>query len=172
MVLGIAVGLAAHQWLAPGQVGSLTQGLGLITTVFLRLVRMIIAPLVFSTLVAGIAHMEDAAAIGRVGARAIAWFVLASLVSLSLGLVLVHLFAPGVGLALPAGTAAAPVKAAALNLSDFVEHLVPRSIVEAMANNEILQIVVFSAFFGTAIAATENRAPAILALVEIGRAHV
>jgi Na+/H+-dicarboxylate symporter len=166
MILGIVVGLIAHAWLAPDQVTSLTGGLGLITTVFLRLIRMIIAPLVFSTLVVGIAHMEDAAAIGRVGARAIAWFVLASLVSLTLGLVLVHLFQPGIGLALPVGAAAAPVKAASLNLSDFIEHLVPRSIVEAMANNEILQIVVFSCFVGTAIAATENRAPAILNLVE------
>jgi len=166
MILGIVVGLVAHAYLAPDQVTSLTGGLGLITTIFLRLIKMIIAPLVFSTLVVGIAHMEDAAAIGRVGARAIAWFVLASLVSLTLGLVLVHLFQPGVGLALPAGASAAPVKAAALNLSDFVEHLVPRSIIEAMANNEILQIVVFSCFVGTAIAATENRAPAILSLVE------
>jgi Na+/H+-dicarboxylate symporter len=166
MILGIAVGLVAHAYLAPGQVTTLAGGLGLVTTIFLRLIKMIIAPLVFSTLVVGIAHMEDAAAIGRVGARAIAWFVLASLVSLTLGLVLVHLFQPGVGLALPTGASAAPVKAAALNLSDFVEHLVPKSIVEAMANNEILQIVVFSCFVGTAIAATENRAPAILALVE------
>ena len=166
MVLGIVTGLVAHSALGADQVKSLADGLGLITTVFLRLIRMIIAPLVFSTLVVGIAHMEDAAAIGRVGMRAIFWFVLASLVSLGLGLLFVHLFQPGVGLALPAGAAGAPVKAAALNLSDFIEHLVPRSIVEAMANNEILQIVVFSCFVGTAIAATENRAPAILSLME------
>ena len=81
----------------------MTEGLDLVTFVFLRLIKMIIAPLVFSTLVVGIAHMEDAAAIGRVGAKAIAWFVLASLVSLTLGLVMVHLFQPGVGLALPTG---------------------------------------------------------------------
>ena len=167
MLLGIAVGLAGHAWLDAGQVKALTDGLGLITFAFLRLIRMIIAPLVFSTLIVGIAHMEDAAAIGRVGARAIAWFVLASLVSLVLGLIMVHLFQPGVGLALPHDAAgAASAAAATLTLTDFITHLIPRSIVEAMANNEILQIVVFSCFIGTAIAATENRAPAILALAE------
>ncbi|MBL6939154.1 MAG: dicarboxylate/amino acid:cation symporter [Alphaproteobacteria bacterium] len=166
MLLGIGAGLAAHSALAADQLRSLADALGLITTVFLRLIKMIIAPLVFSTLVVGIAHMEDAATIGRVGARSIAWFVLASLLSLGLGLLFVHLFQPGLGLALPAGTEGTAPAAAALNIKDFVEHLVPKSIVEAMANNEILQIVVFSCFVGTAIAATENRAPAILAVME------
>ncbi|MBS0471339.1 MAG: dicarboxylate/amino acid:cation symporter [Proteobacteria bacterium] len=166
MILGIAAGVAGHAWLTADQIKSMTDILGLVTTIFLRLIKMIIAPLVFSTLVVGIAHMEDAAAIGRAGARAIAWFVLASLVSLTLGLILVHLFQPGTGLALPAAAGEALPAAASLNLSDFVTHLVPRSIVEAMANNEILQIVVFSCFVGTAIAATEDRAPAILSLVE------
>ena len=165
MVLGIVTGLLSHAYLSADQTKSVADALGIVTTVFLRLIKMIIAPLVFATLVVGIAHMEDAAAIGRVGAKSIAWFVFASLVSLTLGLVMVHLFQPGNGLALPAA-AGPPVEAATLNLTDFIGHLVPRSIVEAMANNEILQIVVFSCFVGTAIAATENRAPAILALVE------
>jgi len=166
MVLGIAVGLAGHAWLSAGQIAQLTDGLGLVTFAFLRLIRMIIAPLVLSTLIVGIAHMEDAAAISRVGARAIAWFVLASLVSLVLGLIMVHLFQPGVGLALPHAAGAAPATAAALTLTDFLTHLIPRSIVEALANNEILQIVVFACFLGTAMAATQDRAPAILALAE------
>jgi Na+/H+-dicarboxylate symporter len=166
MIVGIAAGLIAHASLAPDQIKSLADGLGLVTTIFLRLIKMIIAPLVFSTLVMGIAHMEDAASIGRVGARSIAWFILASLVSLTLGLVMVHLFQPGVGLGLPAAPAGEAVAGSTLTLSEFITHLVPRSIVEAMANNEILQIVVFSCFVGTAIAATENRAPAVLALVE------
>ncbi len=167
MVLGIAVGLAGHAWLDAGRIAQLTDALGLVTFAFLRLIRMIIAPLVLSTLIVGIAHMEDAAAISRVGARAIAWFVLASLVSLVLGLVMVHLFQPGIGLSLPHGAAgAAPATAASLSLTDFLTHLIPRSIVEAMANNEILQIVVFACFLGTAMAATQDRAPAILALAE------
>ncbi|HWA90256.1 MAG TPA: dicarboxylate/amino acid:cation symporter [Rhizomicrobium sp.] len=164
MILGIAAGLVAHEKLGPEQVASLAEGLGIVTTLFLRLIKMIIAPLVFSTLVAGIAHMEGAAAIGRIGAKSIAWFLLASLVSLSLGLAFVHLFQPGIGLALPTGSSSEV--ATTLSLSDFVTHLVPRSIVEAMANNEILQIVVFSCFVGTAIASAKERAAAVLALVE------
>ena len=164
MLGGIAFGLACHAWLAADAVKPVTDALGLVTTIFLRLIKMIIAPLVFSTLVAGIAHMEGAAAVGRIGAKSIAWFLFASLVSLTLGLVMVHLFQPGAGLALPTGGAASV--AAGMSLADFVTHLVPRSIVEAMANNEILQIVVFSCFVGTAIAAAKERAAAVVVLVE------
>jgi len=165
MIAGIAAGLVSHDYLGPDDIKSVTDGLGIVTTVFLRLIRMIIAPLVLSTLIAGIARMEDAATIGRIGAKAIGWFVFASLVSLTLGLVMVHLFQPGVGLALPTAAGEA-VKATPLSLPEFINHLVPRSIVEAMANNEILQIVVFSCFAGTAIAAIDDRAPAVLALVD------
>src|SRR6201999_3066285 len=126
MVLGIAAGLAAHEWLSAPQVASLTAGLGMITPVFLLLIKMIIAPLVFSTLVAGIAHMEGAAAVGRVGAKTIGWVIFASLVSLTIGLVMVHLFQPGIGLALPADATTQTTQT--LSLSDFVTHLVPRSI--------------------------------------------
>ncbi len=166
MFAGILAGVLAHQFLDTGQIKTLTDGLGIITTIFLRLIRMIIAPLVLSTLVVGIARMENAAAIGRIGFKSIAWFIFASIVSLSLGLFMVHLFEPGVGLNLPVGTANSDVSVAPLTLSEFITHLVPRSIVEAMANNEILQIVVFSCFVGTAVAAIDDRAPAVLALVE------
>jgi Na+/H+-dicarboxylate symporter len=165
MIAGIVAGLLIHAYLDAAAAKTVTDGLDLVTFVFLRLVKMIIAPLVFSTLIMGIAHMEDAAAVGRIGARTVAWFVFASLVSLSLGLVFVHLFEPGVGLALPTGTNV-PVNASALTFKEFITHLVPRSIIEAMANNEILQIVVFSIFVGTAIAAIDDRAPAVLVLVE------
>ena len=130
---------------------------------------MIIAPLVFSTLVAGIAHMEDSASIGRVGIKTLGWFISASLISLSIGLVMVHLLHPGsaMHLAVPdGGTAKSAVDMTKFNLKDFVSHIFPKSIVEAMANNEILQIVIFSVFFGTAVSAIEDRAPAVLALVE------
>ena len=165
MIAGIVAGLLIHAYLDAAAAKTVTDGLDLVTFVFLRLVKMIIAPLVFSTLIMGIAHMEDAAAVGRIGARTVAWFVFASLVSLSLGLVFVHLFEPGVSLALPTGTNV-PVNASALTFKEFITHLVPRSIIEAMANNEILQIVVFSIFVGTAIAAIDDRAPAVLVLVE------
>jgi Na+/H+-dicarboxylate symporter len=169
MVGGIVAGLVIHQVVTdPAQTRQIADGLSIITDVFLRLIKMIIAPLVFSTLVVGVAHMGDGAAIGRVGARTIGWFIAASLVSLTLGLVMVHLLRPGVGLhlALPAVGVKSEVTAQALTLKDFVTHVFPSSIVQAMANNEILQIVVFSLFVGVAIAAVDDRAPAVLALAE------
>lgn len=167
MVLGVAVGWGLNQGLSPEQAKEVAGNLSIVTDVFLRLIKMIIAPLVFSTLVAGIAHMEDAATIGRVGVKTMGWFIGASIISLSIGLLMVHLIGPGVGLALPTPDAAAgAVDASKLTLKEFVTHLVPRSIVEAMANNEILQIVVFSIFVGTAVASIDDKAPAVLALVD------
>jgi Na+/H+-dicarboxylate symporter len=152
----------------PAQIKAVAGGFNVVTDIFLRLIKMIIAPLVFSTLVVGIAHMEDAAAIGRVGAKTMGWFITASIVSLTIGLIMVHLISPGVGLniPLPDVTAASTVDATTLSFKDFVTHLVPKSIVEAMANNEILQIVVFSVFVGTAIASIDDKAPAVLRLAE------
>jgi len=167
MVLGVAVGWACNQFLTPDQAKAAADGFTIITDVFLRLIKMIIAPLVFSTLVAGIAHMEDAAQIGRVGVKTMGWFITASIVSLTIGLLMVHLLQPGVGLSLPSvDGATAGVDVSKFTLRDFVTHLVPKSIVEAMANNEILQIVVFSVFVGTAVAAIDDKAPAVLAVVE------
>ncbi|MBB4154011.1 Na+/H+-dicarboxylate symporter [Sphingomonas jinjuensis] len=142
--------------------------LSIVTTLFLRLIKMIIAPLVFSTLVVGIAHMGDTAALGRVGLKSLGWFICASLLSLTLGLVLVNLLQPGVGLALPVPPASAGsgVERAAFNLKDFVSHIVPASMVEAMADNEILQIVVFSIFVGVAITAVGEKAQPLVRAVE------
>ena len=167
MILGIVAGLACNAYLSPEHIKSVAGVLGVVTDVFLRLIKMIIAPLVFSTLVAGIAHMEDAAAIGRVGAKTMVWFVGASLVSLTLGLVMVNLLHPGSGLDLKAAaTTGQTVAAAPFDLKEFVGHIVPTSIFQAMANNEILQIVVFSCFVGTAIAALDDGAPQVLVMVE------
>jgi Na+/H+-dicarboxylate symporter len=128
---------------------------------------MIIAPLVLSTLVVGIAHMGGTGALGRVGVRTLLWFVTASIVSLCLGLVMVHALQPGVGLGLPLpAESESAVQASALNLRDFITHLVPRSIFEAMATNEILQIVVFSLFFGVALAALGDSAKGVVDLAE------
>jgi Na+/H+-dicarboxylate symporter len=169
MLLGVAAGAAIHQWAGPEGAKAWADQLSIVTDVFLRLIKMIIAPLVFSTLVVGIAHMEDAGSVGRVGVKTLAWFIGASLVSLTIGLVMVHLLQPGAGLQLAAPTAdagATGVTAAKFTLKDFVTHLVPTSIFDAMANNEILQIVVFSVFVGTAIATLDERAPQVLALAE------
>ncbi|MEI9964829.1 MAG: dicarboxylate/amino acid:cation symporter [Caulobacteraceae bacterium] len=169
MVLGILVGWACHAFSpTPAAAKAIAGDFSLITDIFLRLIRMIIAPLVFSTLVVGIAHMGDSASIGRVGIKTLGWFVMAGIVSLALGAVMVSLLQPGAGLHLvaPAASAGPVVDASTFTLKDFIAHVFPRSIVEAMANNEILQIVVFSIFVGSAIAALNGEAPAILALAE------
>ena len=129
---------------------------------------MVIAPLVFSTLVVGVAHMGDTKAVGRIGGKAMLWFVSASLVSLLLGLVLVNLLEPGsnLNLPLPEAGASANVRASSLSLKDFVPHLVPTSAFDAMARNEILQIVVFSLLFGVAAAALGDRARNIVQWIE------
>jgi len=136
--------------------------------VFLRLIKMLIGPLVFSTLVVGIAHMGDAASVGRVFAKAIGWFVIASLVSLVLGLVLANVLQPGhnLGLPLPDIGSSANLATAKFTLKDFVGHLVPKSFAEAMANNEILQIVVFSMFFGVALAALGDKGKTLVFAID------
>jgi Na+/H+-dicarboxylate symporter len=169
MVLGVLAGWLMHLTLTPDQAQSAADGLSVVTDIFLRLIKMIIAPLVFSTLVAGIAHMGDASEIGRVGIRTLGWFILASIVSLLIGLVMVHLLQPGSGLhlALPDAEAAkGTVDVAKFSLKEFITHLVPASVIKAMADNEILQIVVFSVFVGSAISAIDDKAPAVLAVVE------
>ena len=161
LVLGIIAGWAINASIdngtpeAAAQLKQIAEYLSIVTALFLRLIKMIIAPLVFATLVAGIAHMGDIAALGRVGLRSVSWFILASLVSLTLGLILVNTLQPGVGLNLPIppATAASGVETSGFNLKEFVTHLVPASVFEAMAKNEILQIVVFSLFFGVALTA-------------------
>jgi Na+/H+-dicarboxylate symporter len=167
MILGVILGWAVNAQLSADQIKPIAANLQIVTFVFLRLIKMIIAPLVFSTLIAGIANMGMGAQLGRIGARTILWFLGASILSLSLGLALVHLFQPGVGLGLPLppGSAHADVQTA-LSLKDFVTHVFPASIVEAMANNEILQIVVFSLFMGVALASLGERASGIVALAE------
>ena len=174
LVLGVIAGWAINAAIDDGtpesaaRLKSIAEYLSIVTALFLRLIKMIIAPLVFSTLVAGIAHMGDVAALGRVGLRSLVWFILASLVSLTLGLILVNALQPGIGLnlPLPPTTAAAGVETASFNLKDFVTHLVPASIFEAMASNEILPIVIFSIFFGVALTAIGDKGKPIVKGVE------
>ncbi|HWJ00769.1 MAG TPA: dicarboxylate/amino acid:cation symporter [Burkholderiales bacterium] len=140
----------------------------ILADVFLRLIKMLIGPLVFSTLVVGIAHMGDAASVGRVFAKALGWFITASLVSLLLGMLLANLLQPGhnLGLPLPDIGASANLATAKFTLKDFVNHLVPKSFAEAMAQNEILQIVVFSMFFGVALAALGEKGKTLVAAID------
>ena len=174
LVLGLIAGWAINSAIDDGtpasaaQLKEIADYLSIVTALFLRLIKMIIAPLVFSTLVAGIAHMGDVAALGRVGVRSISWFILASLVSLTLGLVIVNALQPGVGLnlPLPPASTASGVETAAFNLKDFISHLVPQSIFEAMSTNEILPIVIFSMFFGIALTAIGEKGRPIVHGVE------
>ncbi len=166
LLSGLAVGWACHAFV-PERAAAVSDAASLLPTIFLRLIKMIIAPLVFSTLVVGIAKMNDVASVGRIGGKALAWFIAASLVSLSLGLVLVNTLEPGKAIALPAAAAhGAPVEASALTLSSFITHVIPTSILDAMARNEILQIVVFSLFFGSALAALGERTRAVVDVID------
>jgi Na+/H+-dicarboxylate symporter len=166
IVFGIACGWCCNHYLTVEQARGVAAQLSIVTTVFLRLIRMIIAPLIFATLTSAIARMQGAAEIGRVGLKAMVWFVGASCVSLALGWALAVLLQPGAGIALPMADAARSVDASHFTLNEFVTHLVPRSIFEAMADNEILQVVVFSVFFGVAMAALKEKAARAAALCE------
>ncbi len=169
MLVGI---LAGHLYRVnvtdPADVASFASNISILTDIFLRLIKMIIAPLVFSTLVVGIAKMGDSQTVGRVGIKAMAWFMTASLVSLTLGLIMVNLLQPGVGLNLPLPDidAKSGISATAITLKDFVTHAIPKSVVEAMATNEILQLVIFSLFFGVAAAGLGEKAKPVVDVME------
>jgi Na+/H+-dicarboxylate symporter len=172
MILGIAVGAIVHSSVPDAAAQKSIAGyISIGSMVFLRLIKMIIGPLVFSTLVVGIGHMSDAGAVGRVGGKAMLWFVSASLVSLTLGLVLVDLFQPGIGVHKVAAGVKSGIDAHAMTLDGFIKHVVPDSAVRPMVDNEILQIVVFSIFFGIACAAIGARARLVLEAIE-GLSHI
>lgn len=160
IALGVLVGWACHRYAGSEQAAKELAGyFSMVTDIFLRMIKMIIAPLVFATLVGGIASMGSSRSVGRIGMRAMLWFVTASLVSLMLGMALVNLFQPGAGLNMQVvqhATATVPVNTGDFSLKTFISHVFPRSIAEAMANNEILQIVVFSLFFGFALAGVKR----------------
>lgn len=166
LVLGVITGLAIN-WNVPNPAGAV-EYFSLVTTLFLRMIKMIIAPLVFATLVVGIAKMGDVNTVGRVGAKAMIWFVAASLMSLLLGLLLVNYFQPGASLniALPAENAKSDIVATGMSLAEFINHLVPTSIIDGMARNEILQIVVFSVFFGVGCSAVGDKAKVLVEALE------
>lgn len=168
MVLGVIAGLATNWFMTPEEMAGLVSFYKLLPKIFILLIKMIIAPLVLFTLIAGIGHMEDAAQVGRVGVKALGWFIVASIVSLGLGMLMVEWLKPGAGLNLQllAGEATKVPSTDNFTLEKFIEHVIPTSIIKAMAENEILQIVVFSVFAGTAVAALDDKAPKIMELAE------
>lgn len=145
----------------------------LLADIFLRLIKMIVAPLVFTTLVVGVAKLGDINSVGRIGAKTLLWFISASLVSLLLGMVLVNLFEPGVAMHLPVPDAGQDIGIAhaGLSLKEFLYHVFPASVIDAMAKNEILQIVVFSLFFGVATAAIGETGKIVITFMD-AVAHV
>ena len=155
MFLGAILGIIIHNFISPEDAQAFSKKINILATIFIRLVQMIISPLVFTTLVVGIAKLGDIKAVGRIGGKAMGWFFTASFISLLLGMFFVNLLKPGVGLDLPTDlSSASEVTAKTQNISfeNFIEHIVPKSIFEALATNEILQIVIFSIFFGLAAA--------------------
>jgi len=166
MVAGAALGYIIHENAQPATIDVFQKNIKLLTTIFLRLIQMIIAPLVFTTLVVGIAKLGDLKTVGRVGGKALLWFITASLVSLLIGMVLVNIFKPGEGITLSnadmSGAKELIGKTQSFSIAGFIEHVFPKSIFEAMATNEILQIVIFSIFFGVAAAAMGEKAKGLV----------
>jgi Na+/H+-dicarboxylate symporter len=166
MLFGAVLGVIIHNTVSAEGALEFSSKIKMLATIFIRLVQMIISPLVFTTLVVGIAKLGDIKAVGRIGGKALGWFFTASFISLLIGMFYVNLLEPGVGLNLSnvdlATASDVTAKTQSLSFENFIEHIVPKSIFEAMATNEILQIVIFSIFFGLAAASIgENSKPVI-----------
>ena len=162
MIAGILIGWAFHSTLTAVQITQIASYFKIVTDVFLRLIKMIIAPLVFATIVSGLISMGKSSSLGSITLKAMSWFIGASFISLLLGMGLANLFQPGAGMNLTAPQTAVDigVSATSLSLETFITHIFPRSFAEAMANNEILQILVFSIFFGSALAYVQHHSEA------------
>jgi Na+/H+-dicarboxylate symporter len=172
LALGVALGTASYYSFPDKAVAAeVAKYMSLVSAVFLKLIKMIIGPLVLSTLVVGIGHMGDAATVGRVGAKTMGWFICASIVSLLLGLVMVDLLQPGVGIVIDQSANTANLTTQAFSIENFIDHLVPTSLFKSLADGEILQIVVFSVFAGVAIMAMGERGKPLLELSD-GVAHM
>ena len=162
MISGILVGWAFHITLTTAQTTEIAAYFKIVTDVFLRLIKMIVAPLVFATIVSGLISMGKSSSLGSITLKAMSWFIGASFISLLLGMGLANLFQPGSGmnLSIPKEAVDVGVSATSLSLQTFITHIFPRSFAEAMANNEILQILVFSIFFGSALAYVQHHSEA------------
>ncbi|HNF29838.1 MAG TPA: dicarboxylate/amino acid:cation symporter [Chitinophagaceae bacterium] len=171
MILGVLVGYLVFNNTTETFRKGFSGNIKLLSTVFIRLVQMIIAPLVFTTLVVGISKLGDLKTVGRVGGKAMIWFITASLISLLIGLVLVNYFKPGqyiqLGLQDSEGLKDLMTKQTSFSLQNFVEHVIPKSFIEAMATNEILQLVIFSIFFGVASASIGEYAKPVIHVLEV-----
>lgn len=170
LFVGIVTGVALHaNYLAEDNASRFAvEQLELLGELFLRLIKMIIAPLVFTTVVVGVAKLGDSAAVGRIGGKTLAWFLSASFVSLLLGLIMVNILKPGAALQLPLPdlNGSPDIPKGELSLKQFLHHLIPSSIFEAMAHNEMLGIVLFSVLFGVATAALGEQGTILVQVCE------
>ena len=169
MVLGVGAGWFTHEQAHAAWAPTAVMIYGLLPKIFIMLIKMIIAPLVLSTLITGVGHMEDAASVGRIGIKTLGWFLCMSILSLLIGMAVVEWLQPGAGITLAsvAGEAAPTTPStASFTLDNFIDHVIPTSIFKAMADNEVLQIVIFAVFAGTAISSLEKGAPQVMALAE------
>jgi Na+/H+-dicarboxylate symporter len=166
MLLGGILGVIIHNNISAESALAFSSKIKILATVFIRLVQMIISPLVFTTLVVGIAKLGNVSTVGRVGGKALGWFFTASFISLLLGMFFVNVLKPGEGLNLLdvdlSSATEVAAKTKSISFENFIEHIVPKSIFEAMATNEILQIVVFSIFFGLAAASIGDYAKPVV----------
>lgn len=170
MLLGATLGIVVHNNCDEVFTKEFSDKIKILATVFIRLVQMIISPLVFTTLVVGIAKLGDIKTVGRIGGKALAWFFSASFISLLIGMFWINALKPGVGLNLSdvdvASASEVTEKTQHFSAQNFIEHIIPKSIFEAMANNEILQIVIFSIFFGLAAASIGSFAKPIVSALD------
>ena len=177
MVAGVALGHIINVNMDKAEAAKYASFFSVISIIFLRMIKMIIAPLVFTTLVVGVAHMGDGKTIGRVGLKAMLWFVMASIISISLGILMANLLQPGAGLnmTLPSADAvgttgtlpAGGIQTSSFTAEKFFTNLVPTSLIKAMADNEILQIVIFSLFFGVSLAALKETGKPLIRILDI-----
>jgi|SRR4051812_16236672 proton glutamate symport protein len=155
MVLGVVVGSFFPESRYPG----FRPGVQMVSTLFLRMIKCILVPLVFSTLVVGIAgHSDDLKAVGRLALKALIYFEAVTTVALVIGLAAVNLTKPGVGVKLPPPDAnATKIEAKKVTFRGVVEHIVPSSFFEAAAANDVLQVVFFAILFGIGVAQTSGK---------------
>ena len=162
--IGLAVGvLVGYVWPSVGK------EIKPLADAFLKMIKMIIAPLLFSTLVVGIAGTGDMKAMGRIGLKAIIYFEVATTIALFWGLGLVNWFQPGAGVSLTVAANTADLAVLATKQQgpwDIFLHLFPASVIDAMAKNDILQLVVFSTFFGIAVAAIGEKGKPVIDVLE------
>ncbi len=162
LILGIILGAWYREtWPDPANITPFADNMHILSDIFLRLIKMIIAPLVFSLLLTGIAKVGDFNSVGRIGLKTMVYFTAATIVALVLGLVIVNIFEPGKALQMHSVTSSV-VQAKEFNGKEFIQHIFPESIVDVMARNQILPIIIFVLFFGVAVASLHEKGKIIV----------